>query len=302
MDTLLKDIQEHFAAKQVGLRPLKNLPNDSKAFTIRSSEYFGVGIPFDSKIDVFESSANSRIFTANLLVDSSSKKFLILSCYDDQYRNSFAILCVHFVDPNERKELLTSPYNWWLKWIGLLGDTKLNEQCYSTIAEMLALDVLYRKDKSIVWASSHEGSHDIECDTMSYEVKSTIHKTQTVITVSSQHQLYSEKKLDLLFCRLEESVSGFSINDLKLLLVDHGYDEALLEKQIEHAGFSKGATIRNKKYKVLETRQFHIDADFPKITKDSFAGGQFPKCITKIVYDIDLEGLPYTNWLDTNNY
>lgn len=300
--SLLKEIKEHFAAKVEGLRQLTNLPSDCTAYTIRMSEIFGVAIEFLRDKDVSEYSANSRIFTEYLTTpDGKRKKYLLLICYEDSYRLSFAQLCEHFVEPGEkysnRQLLLNDPLQWWLRWAGLLGDKKVQDNCYSTIAELLALHSLYKKDKSVVWASDHAGSHDIESNTMSYEVKSTIRKSSTTISISSQHQLYSEKKLELLFCRLEESTLGVSINLVRDMLVAEGYDKNLLENQLLKAGFEKGASIRDLKYKVLETRKFVVDENFPKITKESFKNDVFPPRVISIKYDLDLEGLPYSPWL-----
>ena len=299
---LLKEIKEHFAAKIEGIRPLTNLPIDCAASTVRMNTVFGVAIEFPREKEVSENSANSKIYTAYLTTpDGKSKKYLLLVCFEDSFRLSFAQLCEHFVEPGEnnsnRQLLLDDPLQWWLRWAGLLGDKKVKEMCYSTIAELLALHSLYKKDKSVVWASEHAGSHDIESDTMSYEVKSTIKKSSTTISISSQHQLFSEKKLELLFCRLEESTLGVSINSVRDMLVNEGYDKDLIEIQLFKAGFEKGASIRDLKYKVLETRKYVVDDNFPKITKESFKNDVFPPRVISIKYDLDLEGLPYTPWL-----
>ena len=111
----------------------------------------------------------------------------------------------------------------------MLGDSKTKRHSYDVIAELLALDLLYSQDKSIIWTAAQAGSHDIESDSISFEVKSTVKKSETSVTISSQHQLLSQKPLYLLFCRMEKSSLGLSINDLKTRLVSHGYDETLLE-------------------------------------------------------------------------
>ena len=84
---------------------------------------------------------------------------------------------------------------------------------------------------------------------------------------------------------MEKSSLGLSINDLKTRLVTHGYDETLLESQLSERGHVKGSRIRDVRYKVLETRKYEVDDNFPKITKNSFK-----------MYNIDLTGTPFNNW------
>ena len=95
---------------------------------------------------------------------------------------------------------------------------------------------------------------------------------------------------------MEKSIHGVSIDDIKDLLISHGYDGSKLERQIEKAGFEFGAVARKDRYKVLETRKYLVDKDFPKITNESFKGDMFPKAVVKITYEIDLEGIKYEKW------
>ena len=170
--------------------------------------------------------------------------------------------------------------------------------CHDVIGEMIALDYLFQIDSSVEWSASHAGSHDIESNNKSYEVKTTIKKSESTVTISSQHQLFSERDLDLLFFRLEYSEQGVSINDMKEILSSHGYNPDLLETQLSYRGFIKGSSIRDRKYRLLEARQYIVDDQFPKIVKSSFKGDVYPMNIVKILYTLDLEGINYMsiNW------
>lgn len=233
MINLLDEIREHFATNQQGMRPIKSLNPEWQAFTLRQGIEFGVAIEFNQEIEVNEESTSAIISTQSFIINGNQRKFLLLSCFDEEYRNEFAELCCHFVEPgpegNNRKNLLNNTRDWWDHWTNMLGDSKTKRHSYDVIAELLALDLLYSQDKSIIWTAAQAGSHDIESDSISFEVKSTVKKSETSVTISSQHQLLSEKPLYLLFCRMEKSSLGLSINDLKTRLVSHGYDETLLE-------------------------------------------------------------------------
>lgn len=297
---ILEEIRECFASITNGARSIKALPNEYPAIVIRKSDGYGVAIIYNNEKDIYEKFANSIIYTQNLTIDGIENKYLILSCVLDSLRYEFATLCAQFVDPGEdgidRINLLQSPLNWWKQWRELLGNAISKQEAYSIIAEMLVLDELFKKDSSIEWTAVNLGSHDIESDTCAYEVKSTLKKYGSTITINGQHQLNSNKLLELYFCRLEKSKLGISINDIYNKLIQDGYSKEKLEKQLYHLGYPKGSSIRDEKYKVLEKRKYKVDNKFPKIVESSFKGNRIPDSVIHITYTIDLDGLNYTLW------
>ena len=212
-------------------------------------------------------------------------------------RYEFASICTQFVDPgicgDGRRRLCLDPLEWWKNWKELLGNKISEKKPYSVIGEMIALLEIYKEDSSTVWKSIEAGSHDIETNDKSVEVKSTINRYGTSVTISSQFQLRSINQLYLYFYRLEKSEEGVSINYLKDKLLQAGYSEDLIEKQLDSYGYEYGSSARNEKYKVLEDRKYLVDETFPKITNRSFKENKIPKHVTQIVYTIDLEGVPY---------
>ena len=238
---ILEEIREYFASTQNGAREIKSLPNEYSAIVIRNNEEYGVAISFDDKRDISEKFANSRLFSRNLIIDGVEKKYLILSCMLDSLRYEFATVCAQFVEPGiggvDRKNLLFEPFDWWEKWRELMGNTISNKEAYSVIAEMMVLDDLYVNDNTVEWTAVNFGTHDIEGYESSYEVKSTIKRYGAIITITGQHQLQNLKRLQLYFCRLEQSKSGVSINDMKNKLVADGYDKDKLEQQLYQLGY-----------------------------------------------------------------
>ncbi len=298
MMDILEEIRECFASVVNGARSIKTLPNEYPAIVIRSSDGYGVAVIYNDEKDVYEKFANSILYTQNLTIDGVENRYLILKCTLDSLRYEFATLCAQFVDPGQngvdRINLLQSPLNWWEQWKELLGNTISNQRVYSIIAEMLVLYDLFKKDKSIEWSSINLGSHDIESDSCAYEVKSTLKKYDSTITINSQYQLNNNKLLELYFCRLEKSKLGISINDIYYKLIQCGYSKEKLDKQLYHLGYEKGTSIRDEKYKVLEKRKYKVDNKFPKIVESSFKGNRIPDSVIHIIYTIDLEGLDYT--------
>lgn len=297
---ILEEIRECFASTQNGARDIKSLTSEYPAMVIRSNEGYGVAIVFDDERDISEKFANSNLYTQKLAIGGKEKKYLILRCALDSLRYEFATVCAQFIEPGingiDRKNLLADPLAWWKQWRELLGNAIFQRKPYSVIAEMIVLDELYIHDNTIEWSAVHAGSHDIEGNQESYEVKSTIKRYGATITIAGQHQLQSMKRLLLYFCRLEQSKMGVSINDMKDKLVSDGYDKEKIEQQLYQLGYEYGSSVREEKYKVLEKRKYEVDDKFPKITKSSFKNDHIPESVIQITYTIDLDGLEYTVW------
>lgn len=298
---VIDEIREGFASiKTNGVRDISMLPIEYKAYVLRTPDGYGVAIEADRDLIISEKFNSCRFHTGFISIDGESKNYLILDSMFEEFRYEFASLCAEFVEPGEsgdnRKSLLADPYGWWEKWRELVGNTSHEQRAYNVIAEMMVLLKKREEDSSTEWAATKGSSHDIECADESCEVKSTIKRYGATVTISGQHQLEHVKRLWLYFCRLEESLEGVSINDMKEKLILDGYDEGKLELELEKQGFEKGSNIRNKKYKVLEKRKYEVNDSFPKIVKESFRGDKFPDSIVHIEYTIDLDAIEYTTW------
>lgn len=293
MKQLIEEIRTHFASQVQGIRMLKCLPADYKAYSFRQGVEYGVAIETTISKEVYEEAAQITIKTFNNL----GIKYIALSCCDESFRNEFANFGANFVSPGDngenRRIVLSSPLNWWDGWIGMLGNKVGGKKSYDTIAEMMALEELFKQDNTITWTASQAGSHDLESDSHSYEVKSTIMKSEAKVTISSQFQLDSVRPLQLWFYRMEASEQGVSINDMIAKLIATGYDGNLIESQLEKRGFMLGSSIRDRKYVLLEKRKYTVDDHFPRIVESSFKNNVYPKNIIKILYTIDLEGIDY---------
>lgn len=298
---VIDEIREGFASLDTnGARLISALPINYPAYVLRTNDGYGVAIEVDESYEISERFNSCRFHTGQLRMDGNVKNYLMLDSMFEDYRFEFASLCTEFVEPGKngenRKSILSDPYVWWERWRELVGNTSREKRVYNVIAEMLALATKYGEDKTTEWAATKSGSHDIECETESVEVKSTIKRYGATITISGQHQLEHVKPLWLYFCRMEESLEGVSINDAKQILISNGYDENRIEIELERQGFEKGSSARNKKYKVLEKRKYEVNNSFPRIVKESFKGDQYPRAVVHIEYTIDLDGMEYTSW------
>lgn len=293
--TLLDEIRECFAATKPGTtRCLDSLPTEFPAWVIKKGKEFGVAIEYDGPI-INERFSNCKIRSEQLSSAGMERQYLVLTCAQEKLRYEFASVCSQFVDPGkngtERKRILANPAEWWEQWRSLMGNAVVDHQVYSVIAEMLVLNHLFKKDKSVEWTAAKAGSKDIENPSESFEVKSTIVRYGSLITIAGQFQLQQTKPLHLFFCRMEDSPTGYSIDDVKDLLVQNGYDKNKIDTELEHLGFEEGTNDRKKKYKVLEIKKYNVDKDFPKITLDSFVNKQMPTAVVQFSYTIDLDAV-----------
>ena len=298
---ILEEIRDSFASMvSNGAMKISSLSDEYTAYIIRIPDGYGVAIPVDNDMEVAENFNRCKFRTGLLSIDGNPSNYLMLISAFEEYRYEFASLCAELVSPGEngkdRKALLDCPLNWWKRWRELVGNDIKDRAIYSIIAELLVLEHKLATDPSAEWAATRMGSHDIECDKESCEVKSTCKRYGAEITIAGQHQLVHTKPLYLYFLRMEESLEGISINDMKIRLVQAGYNAGKIELELQQQGLEHGASIRNLKYKVLEQRKYVVDENFPCITRESFKNNQPPAGITQIIYTVDLDAINYTAW------
>lgn len=276
-----------------GYYELKTLPKEFPGYVVSNNGWKGVGIKVSEKIKDFVYNFENIKIIVNYF-RNKSESFYMLELLTNQsfdYSN-FSLICANFVNPGEsgeeRKILMENPQQWVDKWSGLIGDKKSNLSIYPAIGELVMLKHLYSKDKSTRMTSF--GSIDIETNTANYEVKTTINRYNTSITVHSKYQLnkVDDKPLYLYFVRLEKSLTGVSLNSLLNSLKQLGYDISSIKSKYENIN----SELRNEHFRIDEVKEYEIDDDFPKIVDSSFVGGKVPENIVGLEYTINLIGLP----------
>lgn len=301
-----EEIKHNLADLIEGSEPINSLPAEYPAWTIRSPEgRYGAAVIYFGSEPIRENFHNCQIRTEYWFLSGRKEKCLVLSSTDEELRNEFAAVCAQFVYPGEngeeRRRLLAEPIAWWKQWRDLMGNSVYEQEVYNVIAELMALEKQFIKNHNTEWQAIKGGSHDIESDDEAVEVKSTIKRYGSLITIAGQHQLESKKPLWIYFYRMEEtnhslSEDTASINDMVKRLMTIGYDRVKLEKGLKKLGFESGLSIRKKKYRVIEKKKYRVNDSFPKITDESFIGGVKPKGIEKIQYQVNLEILEPTLW------
>lgn len=273
------------------------------AWTIKQDDYVGVFVPYFKEDDFSEHFSSVKIKTfRNVDVDGTEYDILMLICSDMHLRNEFASICSQFAEPgdngNSRDFLINNPEEWWNHWKNLLGNVTSNTEIYPLIGELTVLEYLLKNNIKACWSGIERGTHDIETSDNSYEVKSTTSRYGYEVTISSIYQMKKAgEKIDLIFCRFEQSGLGRCLDDLIDSLVKLGMSENDIEKHMQSKGLEKGCTARNIRYKLLEMKDYPVNDDFPVITEHSFKGDKLPPNILKFKYTVDLSGLSCTNLL-----
>lgn len=279
---------------------IPELPQEWPAWTLKQDGWIGVAVPITDYRPFSERFAHAQIVTSlGVQINGVAYDLLMLICTNMELRNEFATICGQFVEPglngNLREQLITSPEKWWNQWRSLLGNAISNSEPYPVLGELTMLEKQLKAGKIVKWVGAERGTHDLELEDCSIEVKSTTNRYGYEITISSIYQLVpAGKPLKLVFFRFEKSSLGRSIDEIVESLKQLGYSASNLEKALASEGLGKGCTARNIRYKVIEAKQYSVDANFPAVTEHSFKDDKLPEFVTKFTYTVDLAGIPST--------
>lgn len=298
---LLEEIRTGFANLHNGsaMLNIESLDPAYAAWIFREDAAFGVAVEIPDDVIVSERFAGSRLATVDRVMHGSKRHLLRLECSAQSLRNEFAVVCAQMVTPGDdgklREALLTAPLAWWENWCQLLGNAIANPSAYSVLGEMLALERLLKLGEHPEWRGPVAGTIDLDTATAGYEIKSTISRYDSLIHVSGQFQLATSgaKKLYLVHQRFEPTAAGESINAVVDRLVALGKSREGLEDLLSRCGLETGCAARSETFSLLESLLYEVDANFPRITQESFVGGVLPAGVVRLEYQIDLAGLPH---------
>jgi hypothetical protein len=307
MMELLNEIRTGMASldRRGSMLGLKSVGDGFRAWVFREGDSFGVAVKVPEQVCVSERFAGARLVTVDRAVSGVPCRLLRLESVSYGLRNEFAVVCAQMVDPGpggvHRNALVADPRSWWQNWRQLLGNAVVDVTAYSVLGEMLALEHLYGLGMEPVWRGPATGSVDIETPGIWYEVKSTLTRYDMRVEIAGQFQLDppTDKKLLLVHQRFEPSAEGVSVDSAVQRLVALGADRDGLEKLLDMCDLEPGSAARSATWRLLDSRQFAVDAGFPRITPESFNGGALPAGVVKIGYTVDLSGFPHTGFCAT---
>lgn len=272
-----------------------------KSLTLKESYYWlvkiggmqGVAIEIDEEQQVNESFSKIKYYTKMYMIDGKEHNLLLLVSDEKSLLDEFAFVCAAFLekvlDSEEYQEIQRNPISWWHTMKDLLGNANIDKAAYSVLAELISYYHLLSQGEEVDWTGPFGGTVDFVCESgEGFEVKSTIARYGTHITINGQYQLRANY---LMFYRFEPVNHGLSIQAMLDKLLELGANSQKLEQALAKLNYPVGSEVRNKTYRLLEAKQYIVDEKFPKITPDSFIDGQLPPYIIELQYTLDLDGL-----------
>ena len=276
----------------------KPLPSNKDCFAINANGYRGIAIETSNEVPINESFNKVSIIYCQIEINGALKNVVFLCTKEQTMQEQYGLLCFDFLE--NKSVIKANPIKWFNQWKELIGNVKQDKMVYDFIGEMKTLLLLQKQNANPKWTASQSGTFDISSDQGFFEVKSTITKTTQEVVIHNQYQLSTEgldRDLFITFCKLEENDDGDSIDSLVEDLVAVGFSRTDLDKYLAKKGYSVGKSERKKRYLVHEIRKYLVDKNFPRITKESFVEGAFPKGITKLEYTVSLDCLNYEKML-----
>lgn len=296
MNNLEKQIATIFLMNKGTIMPI-NLEG-CPGYLARGINNFNAAIPFNLDIDIEEEFVGLKIFKTFVNYEGNSIKSLCISASETIDVNKFSIVVNDFLSADNRRTLLTDPFDWIDKWKEIFGDSLKKKKVYDVLGEMIALKCCFEKDKTFVWTGPDSGTHDIVGEEKIVEVKSTNKKTGSTVNINSSYQLSAEKPTYLFLIRLEKKPYSLSINSLASNLVDLGYPEQQLERSLVLCGYKKGNRLRDETYDLLEALSYEISKNqFPIMSIEDINRFAPRKNIVGYSIEIDLVGLEHTKVL-----
>ena len=266
-----------------------------RAFLAKSNDYHGVALENVNNVSINERFVNVNI--KNMEFEINNKKIPVIYLYSQKNieLKDFAFLAEHFLSLENEDEIIANPLEWVNDWKNMLGDSKRKLKTYDVLGELISFKYVFKNDNKAHWQASDHGVHDIETPDKCFEVKSTIKREETTVTISSAFQLMSNKDEKLLYCRFEtDDTSDLTINKMVTEIVNLGYDEDVIEDELSRLGYPKGMSSRNIGYNLLDMREFDVnDENFPIIKLDVINKLGPKNNIIGFKLDLDLSGLDY---------
>ena len=258
----------------------------------RSVSGYAIAIPFDDERNFDESFVGITLSTDDLNYDGKKFKVLYLNMIDTGDLKKFSYIGAEFIDIKNRDSLLVNPYSWVDTWKEMFGDSKKKYMITDVLAELVALKIVYKEDKTAKWQGPEDGTHDIVCENYVVEVKSTTHKTNSYISINSRFQIDPSTDEKLFFVRLEPKPYANSIDSLVQELVDLGYNKEELEGSLKEMGYKKGNRTRKITFNILGVKSYDVNEDnFPVVNLDDLNNMTISKNIVGFKFTLDLSGI-----------
>jgi hypothetical protein len=222
-----------------------------------------------------------------------------LLCLDGALNSVFTTLCADLVLRLETEE--TDPVAVTLEvlraWRALFasgGRLLTVRQLGGLFGELLVLQRLLTRsaDAGATWRGPYQERHDFLCGTTAIEVKTMLAADTRSFRVHGVEQLVAPEGGILALAALRVDVSteaGVSVPDLATELIRVGGGS--VASALAAGGYREADAdaYRRHHFELIAESWYEVDADFPRITSDSFRDSQVPTGIDDLHYTVDLD-------------
>jgi hypothetical protein len=174
------------------------------------------------------------------------------------------------------------------------------ETLVGLFGELIVLKRLAQENLNAVgkWVGPSGARHDFVSGRQAIEVKTTAQRNRKQIAVHGIDQLEApqDTSLYLVFIEVEETVgsNGISVLELTRELETLGCSSVEVWSKLADAAISPDAIKHTEqiKFHLISSQLYKIDADFPRIIRESLKSNDLPRGVSGVQYSVDLSAMP----------
>ncbi|GAB2553080.1 PD-(D/E)XK motif protein [Gracilibacillus alcaliphilus] len=270
---------------------------NNQTLLYKTHNNFGVVIMADQNIRLNEKFNQLNFYTNEGTLNGEMVNLLHLTLNSLDYFEQFIIIAADFIELSKRTTLKENPLEWWNHWKELIGNAVVEKSTYSILAELLVLNYLQKNHSSNTpkWLGYTGGTYDIHTKNKNIEVKASINKFDTNITISNQYQLNTELINDFYVLGFEASANdnGISIDDAVSELSTSGYPLKDIETGLQVHDLPADASARREKYILLSCKKYNLQEAIPDEVKQSMDKFFDFDIVRKVNAELDLANIEH---------
>ncbi len=263
-------------------------------------------IPIPPGITIKEDTQSSgvQIIGHSLIDNAVLRNFVDLVCLKPHLHELFLVVVSEILSHLEENPVHPDRVSHQVldRWRELLerepSDLPSMEKFTGLFGELWILREIVRLNPLSVqcWTGPTGSRHDVSAGDIAIEVKSSLQRHGRNIEIHGHEQLEppANGTLYLATLKLELSGLGEALQDVVSSIVASGGDRYSLLTKLALIDITPAILDRCKdtRFSVVECRMYSVEENFPRITANSFVGGNLPTGVVKLTYQIDLTGEP----------
>lgn len=239
-----------------------------------------------------------------MVVDGAGQTYLDLTCSRPDLFDEFAVLARDVVRAvlKERADPVRATADVlaaWRELLRALSPARLDRSgIIGLFGELSILERLQKVDAREAveaWTGPTGGRFDFQRAQLALEIKTATarHGRPFVIHGLDQLDVPQDMNLYLWWIRLEIGIDrGVSLHTLTSRVLDASLSPSAVEQKLRNLGYEldQQEIYDRPLFNELESRLYLVNPEFPKLTRANFVGGELPRGVTAVSYEVDLSG------------